>query len=94
LREARDYIGDDPEFQEVWRSCCKHEYRYDPEGADVSIRHVGTTNVFRVPIERRCEESGRLSYLQVRIEKPGWRSMGGYYNDIFEDLVNAKATPT
>jgi len=74
-QEARAYIGDDPEFKEVWNEIATSlSIRTDPPGADVTVRQVGNPDAAWTHLGGTPLDGVELprSYFQLRIEKEGF----------------------
>ena len=74
-QEVREYIGDDPEFREVWEQIATSmSLRTDPPGADVAIRYVGTPNAVWIPlgVSPLVDVEMPRSFIQLRMTKQGY----------------------
>lgn len=79
MKEAEKYISDEPEFQELKSNVIdKLTILTDPPGAEIYFRDYenpdrGWENIGITPIDSL--ELPRLSFFQVRIEKPGYEEV-------------------
>jgi dienelactone hydrolase len=74
-QEARAYIGDEPEFADVWEKISSPvSVRTDPPGATVQLRHVGTPGAVWVDLGLTPVEQVVLPrrFVQMRITRPGY----------------------
>ena len=74
-QEAREYIGDDPEFKEVWEQIATSmSLRTDPPGADIAVRYVGTPDAAWVPlgVSPLVDVEMPYSFVQLRMTKQGY----------------------
>jgi serine/threonine protein kinase/dienelactone hydrolase len=74
-QEAREYIGDDPEFEAVWEKIAATlSVETDPPGAEIEIRYVGTPNAAWIPlgVSPVLGREVPSRFLQLRITKQGY----------------------
>jgi len=74
-QEAREYIGDDPEFKEVWdQIATSMSLRTDPPGADVAVRYVGTPDAAWIPlgVSPLVDVEMPRSFIQLRMTKQAY----------------------
>ncbi|MGB5872849.1 MAG: SUMF1/EgtB/PvdO family nonheme iron enzyme, partial [Bacteroidota bacterium] len=74
-QEAREYIGDDPEFEAVWEKIAATlSVETNPPGAEVAIRHVGVPNAAWIPlgVSPVLGREVPSRFLQLRLTKQGY----------------------
>jgi serine/threonine protein kinase/dienelactone hydrolase len=74
-QEAREFIGNDPEFEAVWEKISATlSVETNPPGAEVAIRHVGVPDAAWVPIgvSPLFGREVPSRFLQLRLTKQGY----------------------